>query len=208
MTTMPGTMRQMNLAGAWAMALCAAAACAMALTTGTGCAALGYAADKAGGGGKAEFELADDRPVVLLVDRDEEAMIGRETLDRVGRDIAAKLMAGGVEAPVIESQRLGALRTKMGAAYDDLKPQEIGQSIGARTVIHLRVRQWVSNPVISSGDITSIDARLRVLDAETGNVLWPANSEGKIIRFKTTPDAPDSGPGQLASRAAAPFLGQ
>jgi hypothetical protein len=71
------------------------------------------------------------------------------------------------------------------AAYAGLSPAEIGRQAGADLVVYVRVESHEINQMHAAGYFSaSLVTRSVLLDAASGEVLWPKGEEVKVARIR------------------------
>lgn len=116
-------------------------------------------------------------PTVVLVENYRNPAMTEFDADRIARDVGEDLMKNKV-ATVIEQDKVHALREADPEKYRDMTIPTLGKKLGAKQVIYVDL--LASNV---EGDASRnlvrgrADARVRVVDVETGHTIWPVDSQ-------------------------------
>jgi hypothetical protein len=117
-------------------------------------------------------------PTLILVENYANPASLRLESDAVVRHLVEELTAREV-APLIEPEKAENLRQKNVTAYRKMPLDAIGRELGAKQVIYVDlVRFEVERAMASELLSAEAEARVRVVDTEAGEVLWPLDSGG------------------------------
>ncbi len=85
-------------------------------------------------------------------------------------------------APVIETGGITELRSSKGTQFSKLSAIEVGRALGARQVLYVFI-QTVDIDTIrgSDGYRGKLETHFKMIDVETGHVLWPTSEDYKTI---------------------------
>lgn len=132
----------------------------------------------------AQFELDPKRPTVIFID-DRASRVRRTALRQMLAQAAEQeLMTRRVveEAQMISSR--GALTAANNEHFDSpLSIVEIGRSVQAEVVIYVAVDEFSLSPD-GTQFIPGASFRVKVLDAVTGERLWPKEAAGQPVRIE------------------------
>lgn len=175
---------RVRAAGRWAHL---AAAAVLAGATAAGCVAAGYIAHVASGPPKVQaLYTPTTRPTAVLVDSR-----NQRGVDSALRDQLASLLTVELEdrkvVPVVAFHRIYDLRHADPRGFRQLKVDEVGRRVGAEQVIYVEILESdfvpTSAGMLLKGSLTAV---VRVVDVETGDVLWPTTmSEGYMVAVET-----------------------
>jgi hypothetical protein len=89
-------------------------------------------------------------------------------------------------APLVDEDKLIALRAAKGRAFQQLKIPEVGKAVGARQVLYIDLQECNFAEIAASEVFQgSIRAKVRVVDVATGETKWPGVGDGKPFAAKT-----------------------
>lgn len=152
-----------------------------------GCNAVGAIAYKAVGDPKnpAEFKPAQ-KPTLILVENFQNPDLYHAPSLQVARDVEQELSENKV-APVVSREKLDDLRTNDAAAYHKMNIPAVGRAAGAKQVIYVNLVKFSAEPPLGGSEMSGLaEARVKVIDAESGRTLWPPDSsEGREVRYET-----------------------
>ena len=133
----------------------------------------------------AEYTPPKDQPLVVIVENFRNPADLQQPADELAMMISGKL-AGAKVAPIIPTDRLVALRTEQGAAFEKLKIPEIGRALGAKQIVYVNLRQCTFQGVIGADDVKcNVEAVVKVVDVETGVTKYPDAGDGKVFKNNT-----------------------
>jgi hypothetical protein len=160
--------------------ICQLAVGALLLQT-AGCNVLGALAYKTFGPSKqpAEYVPPKNQPLVVIVENYRNPAGLQQPSDELAMLISKKLEAAKV-APIVPTDKLVALRTDKGAAFDKMKIPDVGRAVGAKQVVYVNLRQCTIEGVIGADDVRcNVDALVKIVDVDTGQTKWPGVGDGK-----------------------------
>jgi hypothetical protein len=101
-------------------------------------------------------------------------------------DIGAKLTDAKV-APVVSTFKLDELRGRDRSAFSKMDIPAVARAVGARQVIYVNLVRFRTDIPIAGTQYTGQgEVRVKLFDAQTGNVLWPPDSsDGRQIRYES-----------------------
>ncbi|MDP9174023.1 MAG: hypothetical protein M3O30_09180 [Planctomycetota bacterium] len=169
--------------------------CFAALLAGGGCGIVGALAYQANGPGKVEARYVPPQdPMLVLV----ESWHNSGEVEADAANLSVALMRELKEnkvAPVVGADQLERIRDSNPDAYGKMTTDAIGRAVGAKQVLYVDVRQ--SGVVIPPGSNTmrgEMTARVRIVDALTGETRWPLDSKnGELVNMKTDWTTSDKG---------------
>jgi hypothetical protein len=89
-------------------------------------------------------------------------------------------------APLVDENKLIALRAEKGRSFQQLKIPEVGKAVGARQVLYIDLQECNFAEIAASEVFQgSIRAKVRVVDVATGETKWPGVGDGKPFAAKT-----------------------
>lgn len=129
---------------------------------------------------EAEYEIPKDRSAVLFIDDRGSRIPRRQLRYTIAEEAESRLLSNKAVGDLIESQSAFAV-----AAQDrhsrPLSIAGIGQSVGADLVIYATVDAFQVAP--TGQELQPIaNLRVKIIDAVSGERLWPAEREGFDLR--------------------------
>jgi len=120
-----------------------------------------------------------NEPTVVLVENYHNPSITEFDADRIARDVGDDLLKNKVLAMVVDQDQVRALREADPEKFRDMTIPSVGKALGVKQVIYVNllastVEGDASNNLVSG----RADARVRVVEVETGHTIWPADSQG------------------------------
>jgi len=184
-----------------ALAACCAAGAAILAMAGGGCNIVGPAVIIAKGPPKfdAQYAIEPDRDTVIFVDDRENVLPRRALVEVIGRTAESTLLA----EKAIDEERMISARSATLAARQDrfgspLSIVEIGRAVDAEQVIYVAFDEFeLSTDRVSL--VPSATVRLKVIDVESGERLWPEEFEGHEVTI-SMPQQQGSMPSDRTSR--------
>ncbi len=152
-----------------------------------GCGAIGWAAHAAGEGPVAAQYVPAQRPMVVFVQGQPDPAGQTFQPEQLAMAIEPELMDHHI-APLVPSVKLAEMRTAHPAEFAALSPAAAGKAVGAAQVLLVRI--------ISSGigagpgnDMLKgqIAATVSIIDADTGDQLWPTDGTAGTMMSYATP---------------------
>ncbi len=143
----------------------------------TGCAAGGVVWFKAFGPAKvaAKYEPLKQSTLVLVENYHNPALTEFDA-DEISRGVVEELKKNDV-VPVIDVDKLNALRDADHTKYAAMTIPAIGKAVGAKQVIYVDlIEAGVETDPSQSAMRGQAVARVRLVDVESGNTLWPLDS--------------------------------
>lgn len=96
--------------------------------------------------------------------------------DRLSSNVTAELKEHKI-APVIPPARLIEFRSNKGADYHQLKTPDIGRALGAKQILYGDITDFtVDAPLGSDMSKGKVKVFVRVIDATTGETVWPTDT--------------------------------
>ena len=123
------------------------------------------------------------QPMVVLVDN---ALKGgsQASADRLAVLLTQELEENKV-APMIEVAKLLELRGRDPVAFRAMPMTRVAREVGASQLLYVRVTEAVGGVVDPADAETSLEARVRIVDAKTGQTLWPPH-ESHLIAYQVS----------------------
>ena len=150
------------------------------LNVAAGCVAVGVATHKILGPPPVEAKYVPaQEPMVVMVEnyrRPSSALTDDELLARY----IEGFLRGHEVAPVVDSAKIRELRINRPEEFKRMSIAAVGREVGARQILYVDVVQSELESLMA-GELLrgSTGVRVRVIDAETGETLWPTDmSEG------------------------------
>ena len=163
------------------------------LATG-GCYAAGALAHVAFGAPDVDAQYdPPKKPTLVLVEDFEDPDAPAAEADSVARTVGDRLHAHA-DLVVIDPDKVVPLRTEEAGRFHDLSAAAVARAVGAEQVVYVNLVESETSPDPSGAAVhATATARVRVIDATTGNVLWPAGQpRGKVLTAKMEYDRADS----------------
>lgn len=160
--------------------------------------------------------VPEKKPTAVIVENFHNPAALRMESDAIARQVIDEFKRHDV-APVVEASAIENLRQRKGAAYRSMAIDAIAREVGATQVVYVDVEQFeLVQAVGSEAPGAKAEARVRLVDADSGETLWPLDAAGgfpimvKIDPRRVTPEAPDAAVKrmlheQLADRVAKLF---
>ncbi len=168
-----------------------------------GCVVAGAIADRLSGNpaDKAAYDVGKDT-VVVIVEASTATGLTQETEDRIALLISHEL--GDHKVNVVSPAKLLELRSARVDSYRQIEPAQRGKLVGAQQVILLRLTRFEEHRVIGGEAGATLDGKVCVLDAATGNPRWP-DAAGLPITYSTATGSQDLPVDGLAQQVAKLF---
>jgi hypothetical protein len=140
----------------------------------------------------AKFEPPKQPTLVLVenyLDQDADAADG----DVVARTVGDKLHEHA-ELEVVNPDKIVPLRTEQAATFHEMSIPAVGRAVGAKQVVYVNLVESESSADPTGAAVhATATARVRVVDATTGDVLWPKGQpKGWELSAKMEYDTSDS----------------
>jgi TolB-like protein len=142
----------------------------------TGCVPVGAVVNKFVGEPPVPPRYVPDKtkPMLVLVENFRNPDAGRMDAQRVTIHVAEELKRFHI-APVVTPEDAESLRGR--ADYHDMKVEEVGRAAGARQVLYVNLQPVkVDNTVAGEMLKARTELRVRVVDVESGQTLWPQDT--------------------------------
>ena len=153
---------------------------ALAVCGGGGCRAGGALAYKAFGPAPVppKFTPANE-PTVVLVENYRNPSVTEFDADRIAREVGDDLVKNKVLATVVDQDHVRALREADPEKFRDMTIPSVGKALGVKQVIYVNLLASAVEGDASQNLVSGVaDARVRLVDVETGHTIWPADSQG------------------------------
>jgi TolB-like protein len=153
-------------------------AVAVALLAGlAGCNAVGAVLDKATTKPAIAAEYTPPKqPMLVLFEDYKNPDVAGIFADRLSSSVTAELKEHKI-APVIPPARLIEFRSNKGADYRQLKTPYIGRALGAKQILYGDITDFtVDAPLGSDMSKGKVKVFVRVIDANTGETVWPTDT--------------------------------
>jgi hypothetical protein len=148
--------------------------CSMLLAVG-GCNVAGALWYKVAGPPKVPAKYKPDKkaPLLVLAENLRTPSASSADADMLARYVGEELAANKV-APIVDLDKLRALRDERGNGFAKLSVTAIGRNVGAQQVLYIQVTRNLIKPFAGdnsyTGDATAV---VKLIDARTGDTLWP-----------------------------------
>ncbi len=159
-----------------------------------GCSAVGTVAHMVFGPPAVDAEYEPKkRPTLVLVENFQDPDASSADGDTIARAVGEQLHQHA-DLAVVDPDKLVPLRTEQAAAFHDMSVPAVGRAMGAEQVVYVNlVESEASADPTGAAVHATATARVRVVDAATGVVLWPAGQpRGKELTAKMEYDRTDS----------------
>jgi len=125
---------------------------------------------------KAKYELPE-KITLVLVDDPAEALGDPYLAQQVANQISFQLVQNKAVPATVPLNRLSELRRRLGAQYATTPIDEVGRTLDAQQVIHVEIiaARTGYEPGV---DRPTAQARVKVIDVEQRQRLWPAPGRG------------------------------
>lgn len=133
---------------------------------------------------KAIYAPPKEQPLLVLVETREQSGLTQETADRLALFVEKELRDHEV-APLVSGLKVMELRQSRPEEHDAMSPARRGHFAGAKQVLHVVLTESQTRDIIASGRSTRLVARVKVLDATTGEVRWPSDPMGHEVAYST-----------------------
>jgi hypothetical protein len=157
------------------------------LAGGSGCAVLGVATYKLAGppANPAKYTPAKT-PLLILVENYRHQTSVNAHADLLARQLFGAAAAHDI-APLVPLEELQALRDAKPLEYPTMPVNRIAQAVGASQVMYVQLQTSDVEPILGGeGYNGSATATVKMIDASTGETLWPTDmSEGYPVSAST-----------------------
>lgn len=153
----------------------------------SGCNIVSAVAYKVSGAPKEPAEYKpENRLTLVLVEHYENPDQYHGSAVQLERQISNEL-AENKAVPLVPGEKLEVLRSNDVAAYRKLSIDQVGKALGAKQVIYVNLVKFTADTPIGGSELAGLaEARVRIIDVDTGRKLWPADSsEGREIKYET-----------------------
>jgi len=136
------------------------------------------------------------QPTLVLVENYQDQDAGSSDGDTIAREVGDQLHEHA-ELDVIDPDKVVPLRSEQPAAFHDMSIPAVGRAVGAKQVVYVNLVEDESSPDPTGGAVhATATARVRLVDATTGKVLWPAGEpRGHELTANIDYDRSDSAQG-------------
>ena len=151
------------------------AAVLVAITlAGGGCASIGALMHLAFGAPAVDAVYTPPKqPTLVLVENYQDQDAGSADGDAIARAVGEALH-DHADLEVVDPDKIVPLRTEQAGAFHDMSIPAVGRAVGAKQVVYVNLIEDESTPDPTGAAIrATATARVRVVDATTGKVLWP-----------------------------------
>jgi len=124
----------------------------------------------------AEFELPDRRTVVFIDDT--RNVLPRTSLrTRIGDEVSTLVQQRGTVTQAVAPSEAVQVARRFDTQYKRLSIRQVGEEVGAETVIHVKVKLFALSP---DGETPRpvAEAEVKVIDVVAGNRLYPEGADG------------------------------
>jgi len=124
--------------------------------------------------------------MLVLVENFQNPASVTELSERVDRQVTYQLVQHRV-APVVNPDRLVELRQGKSRLYDKMEIAAIGRAVGAKQILYADLVDFTVEPALNVPMARGhAEARVRVIDAATGETRWPQESRaGYPVKAQT-----------------------
>jgi hypothetical protein len=149
----------------------------------------------------AKYVPAKNEPMLVLVENSRNPSSQRIDADRLAGAIKEELEKHKV-APVIDPDKLTEFRRAQGATYATQAITAVGRQVGAAQVLYIDLIDLSVEPAMGSELLQGrAEARVRVVDVQTGQTKWPQDaSQGQPVGAATSYISGTAGGGEPAVR--------
>ena len=113
------------------------------------------------------------RPTLVLVENFQDPDASAADGDVIAREVGEKLHENA-DLEVVDADRVVPLRTEQAATFHAMSVPAVGRALGAKQVVYVNlVESETSADPTGAAVHAKATARVRVVDAATGSVLWP-----------------------------------
>ena len=125
-------------------------------------------------------------PMLVLVENFRAASTTQLDAEMLTRYINTELTEHNI-APVIDFDKLAALRTDPTMNFREMKIDAIGRAVGAKQILYVDlVSTSVAAPIGGEVYVGRAAARVKIVDATTGETRWPSDiTEGAPMSYQT-----------------------
>jgi hypothetical protein len=152
----------------------------LAATVCGGCAAVGSIIYKTQGPGKVDAKyVLPKEPTLILVENRANPAESEFDADEIAREMGSELKKQKDGPPLIDPDKLGGVRDADPDKFRTMAITALGRAVGAKQVVYVNL---LESGVQGDASQTSIHgkatARVRVINVEDGQTLWPMDSTG------------------------------
>jgi hypothetical protein len=129
-------------------------------------------------------------PMLVLVQNDEHQSEAQVQADGLSRLLADQIQKHDV-APVINPDDLQTLKDQHPTDFSTMSARAIAQALNAQQVLLIELHTAdVTSLTGGDGYVGSSSASVKLIDAATGNTLWPTDEGGYGLSSRTQIDSP------------------
>lgn len=133
----------------------------------------------------AKFTLPPDKTTVVLVDDRNNRLPSRDLRDMIASSAGQLLLEEGAVTDLVDPRSASAAASK-DRFGEPMTISEIGRSVGAATVVYVTVDSFsLSSDGQSISPVTRL--RVKVIDSQTEERLWPEEQEGYPLGVQSPP---------------------
>ena len=146
----------------------------------SGCTAVGAIIYKTQGPAKVDAKyVLPKEPTLILVENRQNPAEGEFDADEIAREMGSELKKQDTSPPLIDPDKLGGVRDADPDKFRTMAITALGRAVGAKQVLYVNI---LESGVEADASQTSIHgkatARVRVINVEDGQTLWPMDSTG------------------------------
>jgi len=133
----------------------------------------------------AEFKPENQTTLVLVENYSNPDLFEVES-ERLERDVAY-LFAEHKVFPVVPVQKLRDFKSSSGSTFYKMDIPKLAKALGAKQVIYVELEQFSNDPPLGGQAIRGkASAMVKLIDGESGQVLWPRDSSaGRQVKYQT-----------------------
>jgi hypothetical protein len=134
----------------------------------------------------AEYKPANQATLVLIENYQNPDLYEVES-ERLERDVAFTFAEHKV-FPVVPAQQLRELKAANGSSFYKMDVPTVARKLGAKQVVYVELQQFAIDPPLASQSVRGKGvAVVKMVDAQTGRVLWPRDSSaGREVKYETS----------------------
>jgi hypothetical protein len=167
-------------------------ATALALAAGVGgCALPAILAAKTVGPPKVPARYIPPKTPMLVMVENYNTGAGIDA-QQLARYIETEITANKI-APLVDTDKLYRLRDADIDAYHQMSIQDIGKAVGAGQILYVNlITAAIDHPPGSDQVKGSVAVRVRVIDVNTGDTVWPRDARDGYAMAQETPYVPET----------------
>jgi hypothetical protein len=129
-------------------------------------------------------------PMLVLVENFEHQSMATVQAEQLSRFLANEIQLHDV-APVVNPEQLQELKDSRPKEFPTMSVSAVAQALGAQQVLYVQLTTADVTPLSGGDGFTgSSTVSVKLIDAATGNTLWPNDQSGYGVSSKTQVDSP------------------